>query len=135
MDKANGNPLPQPKWYFTIGAHGGEFAIKAESKGFASKELRKAVKEAFDDGARMSGQVMVREAPPALVGWLNAIFYDTRDLCKQESPGLNTECKVPGGFIYYGGAGESATSAFVQVPGAGNITILDGDDAKGADDA
>lgn len=124
MDKANGNPIPQPKWYFTIGAHGGEFAIKEKVKAMAASKLRKAVKNAFEDGGRMANQVLVREAPPALVDWLEAVLYGTGNILKPKSPGLDSACKVPGGFVYYGGAGESATSVFVQIPAAANITVL-----------
>jgi len=67
-----------------------------------------------------------RPAPPDLAEWLDAEMHVEQRLDKN-AYGPDSRTKVPGGWFYAGGAGESAAAVFVPVAGSANITIIAGD--------
>jgi len=126
------------RWYTTVGVPGGEFARRAMSRDNACRLLAESlgltrgyppdsinVTQIEQALRRGEDDVLVRPASPELAEWLDATTHgqglgDGGDCrCNPDS-----RWKVPGGWLYFGGAGESAGAAFVPVAGAAGITVI-----------
>lgn len=102
------------RWFVTAGEQGGEYALKAATTDDAHKVYEKA----------FGRSTYLRPTPPDLVEWLEAELHSSSTLDRGACLSADARTNVPGGWLYFGGAGESAAAAFVPVRGADGITVL-----------
>jgi len=122
------------QWYVTNRVPGGELACRADSYDEAW-ELFSKIPGIANHPKPPGGigyesysynVISYRNAPPDLAEWLDAEMHVEQRLDKN-AYGPDSRTKVPGGWFYAGGAGESAAAVFVPVAGSANITIIAGD--------
>ena len=123
------------QWFTTVGVPGGEYAVKADRATAAMwlildcfDEFEITTNKDFGPEERERyevGPLTIRPAPPELAEWLEAEMHKSSKAETEKGQlGTNTRTKVPGGWFYAGGAGESAAAVFVPVALASGITVI-----------